>query len=96
MLTFAAFTPIEKNPMSERIGEQFGVLVEAIKSLIAPIALGLFTFAGVVYAVSQALDNDTKKKGERWSMSIATGALIGLLIIFVAPVLVEILWGMGG
>ena len=73
--------------------EQFNLLATGLKQIVGPVAVGLLVIAGIVYAVSQALDKDTRVKGEKWSISIVMGAIMGLLIVFVAPFLVEFLFG---
>ena len=94
-LVAAALAPDNKDKTAF-INERLGMLAATVQQFIPPVMVGLFTFSGLVYAVSQVFDRDTKMKGERWSMSIATGAGIGLIIVLAAPFLANLLSGMGG
>jgi len=82
---------------SERAVWRLGELAEYVRSLTAPIVLAVVTIAGVIYAAGQAFDANTRKKAQEWSMSLITGALIGLLITAAAPYAVEFLYaGLAG
>jgi len=100
LLTVFASLPaaatINGGEAAQRINERLELLVEMLKDLIAPITVAIFILAGLVYAVSQALDNETRMKGERWSISMVAGAAIGLFMVLAAPFLVDLLFGFGG
>ena len=91
-LAFA--TPI--SDMTSHTNSQLQLLVEALYSIGAPLAMGMFVFAGLVYSVGQAFDKNTREKAKNWSMSIVTGVGIGVLVMVAAPFVVSLISGMGG
>ena len=64
-----------------------------LHSIIPTVAFVLFVLAGVSYAGGQFFGAETRAKAVSWSMSMVTGAVIGLLIMQVASVLITNLSG---
>ena len=85
-----AATPQE---MGTKFNQQMVMLVDALRSVVPVIALGLFVLAGVVYAIGQVFDIQTRQKAQGWAMAMIVGGIIGVLIVVLAPWLVEFLLG---
>ena len=91
-LAFAqAYSELGNSVTTQLIG-----LVEFLRGVVPVVVLGLFVFAGVVYAIGQIFDVQTRQKAQNWAMAMIVGGVIGLLIVLVAPWLVEFLIGFGG
>jgi len=75
------------------VNEQLIQLVEMLRSIVPVIALGLFVFAGLVYAVGQVFDVQTRQKAQNWAMAMIVGGIIGIIIVLIAPWLVDFLLG---
>jgi hypothetical protein len=75
------------------VNEQLVQLVEMLRSIVPVIALGLFVFAGLVYAVGQVFDVQTRQKAQNWAMAMIVGGIIGIIIVLIAPWLVDFLLG---
>lgn len=88
-LVFAAST----SKLANNVNEQLVALVEMLRSIVPVIALGLFVFAGIVYAVGQVFDVQTRQKAQGWAMAMIVGGIIGVLIVIIAPSLVDFLLG---
>ena len=71
-------------------------LVKMLQGIVPAIALGLFIFAGVVYAIGQVFDVQTRQKAQNWAMAMIVGGIIGVLIVIMAPWLVDFLLGFSG
>jgi hypothetical protein len=71
-------------------------LVKMLQGIVPVIALGLFVFAGIVYAVGQVFDVQTRNKAQNWAMAMIVGGIIGVLIVLIAPWLVDFLLGFSG
>jgi len=68
-------------------------LYKDLKSIIPTVAFVLFVLAGVAYAGGQFFGAETRAKAISWSMSMVTGAVIGLLIMQVASLIITNLSG---
>ena len=82
--------------VGQNINENLAILVNTLQSIVPVVVLGLFVFAGVVYAVGQAFDASTRQKAQSWAMAMIVGGIIGILIVIVAPWLVRFLLGFSG
>ena len=81
---------------ASNVNEQLTSLVEMLRNIVPVISLGLFVFAGVIYAIGQVFDVQTRQKAQGWAMAMIVGGIIGLLIVIVAPWLVSFLLGFSG
>jgi len=87
-IAFAATTDL-----TVKFNDQMVSLVDLIKSIVPVVALGLFVLAGLVYAIGQVFDAQTRQKAQSWAMSMIVGGIIGVLLVIVAPWLVNFLLG---
>jgi len=79
--------------LGNNFASQMYSLIALMQSVMPVLALGLFVFAGLVYAVGQVFDAQTRQKAQTWAMAIIVGTIIGVLIVIVAPWLVNFLVG---
>ncbi|MCX8202411.1 MAG: hypothetical protein N3G74_01220 [Candidatus Micrarchaeota archaeon] len=78
---------------SEKLKTTLCSLYKDLNSVIPTVAFVLFVLAGVSYAGGQFFGAETRAKAISWSMSMVTGAVVGLLIVQVASVLISNLAG---
>lgn len=81
---------------SATVNEKLLDIVDLLRQLAAPLALALMVLSGLIYAICQPLDKETRAKGQRWSVSIITGTVVGMLMVVGAPFVVGFIVGMGG
>jgi len=97
LLALLMFAPLAlattPGAMAGGVNEQLIALVEALRSIVPVIALGLFVFAGIVYAIGQMFDVQTRQKAQAWAMAMIVGGIIGVLIVLISPWLVDFLLG---
>ena len=82
--------------LGTNITTQLMALVEFLRGVVPVVVLGLFVFAGVIYAIGQVFDVQTRQKAQNWAMAMIVGGVIGLLIVLIAPSLVRFIIGFGG
>ena len=92
LLAFASLA-FATSSVASTINEQLISLVNMLRSIVPVIALGLFVFAGIVYAVGQVFDVQTRQKAQNWAMAMIVGGIIGIIIVIIAPWLVDFLLG---
>jgi len=78
---------------SSRLKTTLCDLYKDLNSIIPTVAFVLFVLAGVSYAGGQFFGAETRAKSISWSMSMVTGAIVGLLILQVASLLISNLAG---
>ena len=61
-----------------------------IYGLLPTVALVMFLLAGLVYAAGQAFGAETKAKAQGWAMSLLVGAIIGIVLVILAPALLSV------
>ena len=70
-------------------------LYKDLNSIIPVVAFVLFILSGVSYAAGQFFGAETRARAITWSMSMLTGAIIGLLITQFASLIITNLMGSG-
>ena len=70
-------------------------LYKDLNSIIPVVAFVLFILSGVAYAAGQFFGAETRARAITWSMSMLTGAIIGLLITQFASLIITNLMGSG-
>lgn len=66
-------------------------LCEASQTFLAGAAMLLIVLAGTIYAIGQILGAETRARASVWATAMLTGALIGIIIYLVAPVVIQVL-----
>jgi len=95
LLVFASLV-FATSSVASTVNEQLISLVNMLRSVVPVISLGLFVFAGIVYAIGQVFDAQTRQKAQNWSMAMIVGGIIGIIIVLIAPWLVDFLLGFSG
>jgi len=78
------------------IASQLCQLKALIVTILPTIALIMILIAGLAYAAGQAFGAETKAKAQGWAMSLLVGGIVGILLVVVAPVLIDAFAGMSG
>ena len=60
-------------------------LCSGLKSLLPVAAMLMIILAGVIYAAGQMMGAETRARANVWATAALTGALIAILIVVVAP-----------
>jgi hypothetical protein len=60
-----------------------------IYDLVPIFAFVLFVLAGAAYAAGQFFGAEMRARAQSWSMSMVTGAIIGLLIILLSNIIIK-------
>ena len=68
-------------------------LYKDLNSIIPVVAFVLFVLSGTSYAAGQFFGAETRARAITWSMSMMTGAIIGLLITQFASIIITNLLG---
>ncbi|OIO21348.1 hypothetical protein COV61_01355 [Candidatus Micrarchaeota archaeon CG11_big_fil_rev_8_21_14_0_20_47_5] len=66
-----------------------------INSVIPIIVMLMLVGAGAVYAGGQMMGAETRARANVWATSMLTGALIGIVIVAVAPGILGQMYGTG-
>jgi uncharacterized protein YacL len=67
-----------------------------VYGILPTLALIMFLFAGLAYAVGQVFGAEMRAKAQGWAMSLLVGGIVGIFIAVLAPILVTIFTNMGG
>ncbi|MEM3060073.1 MAG: hypothetical protein QXW70_02480 [Candidatus Anstonellales archaeon] len=67
-------------------------LCSFIKNLIPVISMLMLVGAGAVYAGGQLMGAETRARANVWATSMLTGALIGIVIVVVAPAILNTMY----
>jgi Na+-driven multidrug efflux pump len=63
------------------------------KSLLPVTAMLMLIMGGVIYAAGQLLGAETRSRANVWATACLTGALIAILIVVVAPPVLQMMLG---
>lgn len=67
-----------------------------IIGIVPTISLILILLAGLAYAAGQAFGAETKAKAQGWAMSMLVGGIIGILLVIIAPFVVDTFANLNG
>ncbi|MDE1798272.1 MAG: hypothetical protein KGH63_02610 [Candidatus Micrarchaeota archaeon] len=65
-------------------------------SLLPVISMLMVIAAGVVYAAGQIMGAETRARANTWATAMLVGAIIGIVIVAVAPPILQALYGSSG
>jgi len=80
---------------SSKLTQTLCQLYKDINSIIPVVAFVLFILSGVAYAAGNFFGAEMRARAVTWSMSMLTGAIIGLLITQFASIIITNLMGTG-
>ena len=63
------------------------------KSLLPVTAMLMLIMGGVIYAAGQLLGAETRARANVWATACLTGALIAILMVVVAPPVLQMIYG---
>lgn len=95
MLSFAAQAT---TPLTTALTAQLCGIVDNIRAVVGILALALFLIGGVLYAIAHFLPTslDYRKSLVGWSTAMITGGIIGLIVVLLAPFIVQTINSLGG
>ncbi|MFH8120414.1 MAG: hypothetical protein QXS37_06435 [Candidatus Aenigmatarchaeota archaeon] len=64
---------------------------KTVDSILPVFAFALFAMAGAAYAAGQFFGAEMRARAQAWSMSMLTGAIIGILIVIVSKEIIKAL-----
>ena len=65
-------------------------IASQLQSLLPIVALVMIVLAGVIYAGGQVMGAEMRSRAVVWAQSLLIGAIIGLIIAALAPVLISL------
>ena len=68
-------------------------LCNDVRVLLVVAAMLLIVAAAVVYAIGQVVGAETRARASVWATAMITGAVIGLVIYLLTPIVIGSLWG---
>jgi len=94
-ITFISICFAQTSTASSKLTTTLCTLHRDLNSIIPVVAFVLFILSGVSYAAGQFFGAETRARAITWSMSMLTGAIIGLLITQFASLIITNLMGSG-
>lgn len=73
----------------EELTNALRTLCTISQQFLAVAVMVLIVLAGAVYAIGQVLGAETRARASVWATAMLTGALIGVIIYLVAPVILS-------
>ena len=70
-------------------------LCVGLKQLLPVAAMLMVILAGVLYAAGQMMGAETRARANVWATACLTGALIAILIVVVAPAVLNVIYNDG-
>ena len=67
---------------------QLGCFCADLMSIMPILAMLMLVLAGVIYAGGQMMGSETRAHANVWATACLTGALIGILIVVIAPTII--------
>ena len=76
-----------------RVGKAAGCMCGQLMQVLPVVSMLMIIGAGVVYAAGQMMGAETRARANTWATAMLIGAVIGILIVVVAPNVLDILYG---
>ena len=71
-------------------------LCSSLMSLLPIVAMLMIVIAGVIYAAGQMMGAETRARANVWATAALVGAIIAILIVVVAPPVLNIMYNGSG
>lgn len=65
----------------------------SVKKLLPVAAMLMIVIAGVIYAAGQMMGAETRARANVWATAALTGAIIAILIVVIAPAVLDLMFG---
>ncbi len=75
-----------------RVGCAVGCMCYQLINVLPVVSMLMIIGAGVVYAIGQMMGAETRSRATTWGQAMLIGAIIGILIVVVAPAVLTILY----
>ena len=69
-----------------------GCMCGQLMTVLPVVSMLMVIGAGVVYAAGQMMGSETRARANTWATAMLLGAVIGILIVVVAPSVLDILY----
>ncbi|PIT84108.1 hypothetical protein COU37_04960 [Candidatus Micrarchaeota archaeon CG10_big_fil_rev_8_21_14_0_10_45_29] len=66
-----------------------------LMGILPVISMLMVIGAGIVYAAGQMMGAETRARANTWATAMLVGAIIGILIVVVAPTVLNVMYGGG-
>ena len=76
----------------ERVGKAADTMCSQLTEVLPIISMLMVIGAGVVYAAGQMMGSETRARANTWATAMLIGAIIGILIVVVAPPILRLLY----
>jgi len=76
----------------ENVGKAAGCMCGQLMQVLPVVSMLMIIGAGVVYAAGQMMGAETRARANTWATAMLIGAVIGILIVVVAPNVLDILY----
>ena len=73
-----------------------GCMCQQLMGVLPVVSMLMVIGAGVVYAAGQMMGAETRARANTWATAMLVGAVIGILIVVVAPSVLNILYNNAG
>lgn len=70
-------------------------LCQDVKALLPIAAMLMIVIAGVIYAAGQMMGAETRARANVWATAALVGAIIAILIVVIAPPVLNLIYGGG-
>ncbi len=78
------------------VGSAVGCLCSNLVAILPVVSMLMIIGAGVVYAAGQIMGAETRARANTWATAMLVGAIIGILIVTVAPSILSTMYGSTG
>lgn len=78
------------------VGSAVSCLCYNLIQILPVVSMLMVIGAGVVYAAGQIMGAETRARANTWATAMLVGAIIGILIVAVAPSILSALYGGSG
>ncbi len=75
-----------------RVGCAVGCMCQQLMGVLPVVSMLMIIGAGCVYAIGQMMGAETRSRATTWGQAMLIGAIIGILIVVVAPAVLNILY----
>ena len=91
-LSASAIVAAQDEKGLSRVGLAVGCMCSQLMTVLPVVSMLMVIGAGVVYAAGQMMGAETRARANTWATAMLIGAVIGILIVVVAPSVLDILY----
>jgi hypothetical protein len=83
------FADTETSPLADELSK----ISKQIQDLVPIVALLMLVMAGLIYGIGQVMGAEVRGRAAVWAQALLIGAIIGLMIMALAPHLIQLFSG---